>query len=71
MFETPLSRVQEQFLLVQKAAAEIGDDLQVYLGCEFHANMEMYRMLREGEVSTMQVPGMCWRSFRRAQRALT
>ena len=53
MFETPLSRVQEQFLLVQKAAAEIGDDLQVYLGCEFHANMEMYRMLREGEVSTM------------------
>lgn len=53
MFETPQSRVQEQFLLVQKAAAEIGDDLQVYLGCEFHANMEMYRMLREGEVSTM------------------
>ena len=32
MFETPLSRVQEQFLLVQKAEAEIGDDIQVYLG---------------------------------------
>ena len=43
MFETPQSRVQEQFLLVQKAAAEIGDDLQVYLGCEFHANMERGR----------------------------
>ena len=70
MFETPLSRVQEQFLLVQKAAAEIGDDLQVYLGCEFHANMEMYRMLREGEVSTM-AGSRYVRSFRRVQRALT
>lgn len=72
MFETPLSRVQEQFLLVQKAAAEIGDDLQVYLGCEFHANMEMYRMLREGEVRHHgRFQDMCWRSFRRVQRALT
>ena len=48
MFETPLSKVREQFKLVQKAAAEIGDDFNIYLGCEFHANMEMVRMLREG-----------------------
>ena len=53
MFETPLSKVREQFKLVQQAAAEIGDDFNIYLGCEFHANMEMVRMLREGEITSM------------------
>ena len=45
MFETPLSKVREQFKLVQQAAAEIGDDFNIYLGCEFHANMEMVETL--------------------------
>ena len=53
MFEAPVDRIKKQFLLVKQAAGEIGDDLRVYLGCEFHANMEMPRMLRSGEVSTM------------------
>ena len=53
MFETPIERIKEQFVLVQRAAAETGNDLEVYLGCEFHANMEMPDMLREGKVSTM------------------
>ena len=53
MFETPIERIKEQFVLVQRAAAEIGNDLEVYLGCEFHANMEMLPMLREKKVSTM------------------
>lgn len=53
MFETPIDQIKKQFLLVRKAAAEVGDDLNVYLGCEFHANMEMPNMLRAGEVSTM------------------
>ena len=53
MFETPLSKVREQFKLVQQAAAEIDDDFNIYLGCEFHANMEMVRMLREGEIASM------------------
>lgn len=41
MFETPAEKVREQFRLVEKAASEISPDLHVYLGCEFHANMEM------------------------------
>lgn len=53
MFETPIERIKEQFVLVQRASAEIGNDLEVYLGCEFHANMEMPDMLRSGKVSTM------------------
>ena len=53
MFETPIDRMKDQFLLVKRAAAEIGEDLAVYLGCEFHTNMEMPNMLRAGEVSTM------------------
>ena len=53
MFETPIEHIKEQFVLVQRAAAEIGDDLNVYLGCEFHVNMEMPEMLRAGKVSTM------------------
>ena len=53
MFETPTEKVKEQFRLVEKAAAEISPDLHVYLGCEFHANMEMLPMLREQKVMTM------------------
>ena len=45
MFETPLSKVREQIKLVQQAVAEIGDDFNIYLGCEFHANMEMVETL--------------------------
>ena len=53
MFETPVEKVKEQFRLVEKAASEISPDLHVYLGCEFHANMEMLPMLREQKV-------ICW-----------
>ena len=28
-------------------------NIRLYLGCEFHANMEMVRMLREGEIASM------------------
>lgn len=41
MFETPLEKVQRQFRLAEEAAADISKDLHLYLGCEFHANMEM------------------------------
>lgn len=53
MFETPLHEVQEQFGLVERAASEVSKDLHVYLGCEFHANMEMANMLKRGEIATM------------------
>ena len=41
MFETPLEKVQRQFRLAEEAAADISKDLHLYLGCEFHANMEI------------------------------
>lgn len=47
MFETSLEKVQRQFRLAEEAAADISKDLHLYLGCEFHANMEMLPMLRE------------------------
>lgn len=54
MFETPLETVQKQYLKLREAAKDIGDEgINLYLGCEFHANMEMARMLREGAVSRM------------------
>lgn len=53
MFETPMEKVKEQFKLVEKAAGEIAPDLKVYLGCEFHTNMEMVPLLREKKVMTM------------------
>lgn len=53
MFETSAEKVKEQFKLVEKAAAEVASDLHVYLGCEFHTNMEMISMLRENKVMTI------------------
>ena len=53
MFETSAEKVKEQFKLMEKAAAEVASDLHVYLGCEFHTNMEMISMLRENKVMTM------------------
>ena len=54
MFETPLETVQKQYLKLRAAAKDIGDEgINLYLGCEFHANMEMTRMLTEGNISRM------------------
>lgn len=53
MFETPLEKIKRQFELAEGIAAEISSDLHTYLGCEFHANMEMVPMLREKKISTM------------------
>lgn len=41
MFETPRDRVEEQYLLLKKAAAEKFPDLNLYLGCEFHSNFDI------------------------------
>jgi protein-tyrosine phosphatase len=53
MFETPLEKVVEQFILLKREAAKIGDGIDMYLGCEFHSNMEMARLLREGTIASM------------------
>lgn len=53
MFETPLEEIREQYLRLMAAARRIGDGINLYLGCEFHANMEMADMLQSKKVSTM------------------
>lgn len=58
MFETDRGRVKEQFELLQSAAAEILPDMSLYLGCEFHSNMDMTDLLDESEYFRMA--GSCY-----------
>ena len=46
MFETPLSKIREQFKVLRAAAWEMNKELRLYLGCEFHVNMEMIPSLK-------------------------
>lgn len=63
MFDTPIRTIRSQFALVEKCVQEFNQELakedrmRIYLGCEFHANMQMSRMLDEGRVSTMADSG--------------
>ena len=63
MFDTPIHTIRSQFALVEKCVQEFNQELakedrmRIYLGCEFHANMQMSRMLDEGRVSTMADSG--------------
>lgn len=63
MFDTPVHTIRSQFALVEKCVQEFNQELakedrmRIYLGCEFHANMQMSRMLDEGRVSTMADSG--------------
>ena len=43
MFETPRDEVEERFFDLQDAAAEYFDDLELYLGCEYHAHTSMMK----------------------------
>lgn len=53
MFETSLKEIRRQFEQVKRRAQSIGSGMNVRLGCEFHANLEMVEMLDEGLCSTM------------------
>mgnify|MGYP000046085690 CR=1 FL=1 len=53
MFETPAEKVQRAVQTGGESGIRDQPDLHVYLGCEFHANMEMLPMLREQKVMTM------------------
>ena len=53
MFETPVETVEQQFLLLKRLARKVAPDLHVYLGCEFHSNMQMVEMLLNNEIHTM------------------
>lgn len=47
MFETPIEEVRQQFLVLRKLAAQVSPNLKLYLGREFHFNMEMVKTLDE------------------------
>lgn len=53
MFETEMSRIQEAYRMTCEKAAELAEDLRLYLGCEFHVNMEMEELLKQGERPTL------------------
>ncbi len=53
MFETPQEQIKKQFLILKEIAGNISHDLKLYLGCEFHVNMEMLEMLKNGQGTTM------------------
>lgn len=53
MFEPELARVYQAFWDTCDEAAAIAPDLKIYMGCEFHANMEMVETLKNGRRPTM------------------
>lgn len=53
MFETGREYVKAQFDLLQEEAAQKLPDLNLYLGCEFHSNMDMAELLDECEYYRM------------------
>ena len=53
MFEPDMELVREAFWQTREEAAKIYPDLNLYLGCEFHANSEMQDILKRGERPTM------------------
>lgn len=53
MFETGPEKVIEKFELLKKEAENEQCGIDLYLGCEFHANMDMIKYLRDGRARTM------------------
>ncbi len=49
IFETPRERVKEQFEILKEAAKKTYPEMQLYLGCEFHSNMDMIDFLQKDE----------------------
>lgn len=53
MFETSPETITKQFFLLKKEASKLYPDLNMYLGREFHVNMDMIQLLKEGTWGTM------------------
>nr|WP_177295886.1 CpsB/CapC family capsule biosynthesis tyrosine phosphatase [uncultured Blautia sp.] len=53
MFETSVSEIKKQFRLLREVAWEYDRELRLYLGCEFHAEVDMVSLLKAGEVLPM------------------
>lgn len=53
MFETPWEKISEQFFLLKSEASKLYPDMDIRLGCEFHANMDMIETLKDNHWGTM------------------
>lgn len=53
MFETPPEKIICQFELLKREAEKNQCGIELYLGCEFHSNMDMMKYLRDGRARTM------------------
>lgn len=53
MFETSQETILKHFLLLKKSASEAYPNMNLYLGCEFHANMDMIDTLETKKRPTM------------------
>lgn len=47
VFETSKQKILQQYELVKEYAGQIGDGLEIQLGCEFHVNMDMIDILSQ------------------------
>lgn len=53
MFETSRETIWERFSMLKEEAFRLYPDMHIDLGCEFHANMDMVELLKEGTWGTM------------------
>lgn len=53
MFECSMETIQQQYLQVKDAAKNVGEGMEVFLGCEHHAYIEMTDDLLEKQRVTM------------------
>lgn len=53
MFEPSMEMVQIQLMRVRRVARKVSREIKIYLGCEFHVNMDMPWILSEGERPTL------------------
>ncbi|MCD7957546.1 MAG: capsular biosynthesis protein [Lachnospiraceae bacterium] len=53
MFEPEMARIYQAFWDTCDEAEALAPDLKIYMGCEFHANMDMVETLKSGKRPTM------------------
>ena len=74
MFETPSEIIKKHFLVLRRLAEKIGPDFKVFLGCEFHANVEMLDYLAGDEAGvksvTLQINGHNAYGFFRSEKGV-
>lgn len=53
MFETSPETISKQFFMLKEEASKLYPDMKLYLGREFHTNMDMIELLKNGRWGTM------------------